>query len=253
MAQAERELVGLERIPEDQWAFYQEVIRTVREQGHPVVLGGAFALATYTGQSRNTKDLDLYILRDARDDLAAALDRIGVHDLFDEEEYQRHWIYRSTRDGFIVDLIWGMANSRAFTDEGWLSRGPKVTIRGERVRILPVEEMLWAKLYIIHKERCDWPDVLNLLYNNGQALDWEHLIEKMGADVPLLAGVLSVFAWMCPGRAAAFPRWLWERVGLGMPGLAGSKIDRQRVDWIDSRPWFIPMLEEGEEPFSPVS
>ncbi len=49
------------------------------------------------------------------------------------------------------------------------------------------------------------------------------------------------------------PRWLWERVGLDMPSLAGSNIDRQRVDWIDSRPWFIPALEEGEEPFAPMT
>lgn len=250
MTQPSSQLVGLERIPDDQWAFYQEVIRTVRALGQPAVLGGGFALATYTGQYRNTKDLDLFIQPHARDELVAALARLDVRDLYEEQPYDRGWIYRGTRDGFIIDLIWSMANYRAEVDDSWLRNAPTITIRGEQVQVLPAEEMIWNKLYIMHSDRCDWPDVFNLLHAVGPELDWDRLVAHLGDDLPVLAGALSVFSWLSPGRAAALPSWLWERMSLRAPQPSGPQVDRGRVDYFDSRPWFIPALEPGEQPFS---
>lgn len=246
--------IGLERVSDEEWVLYQTVIRTVRSAGHRFALGGAFALATYTGQYRNTKDLDLFILPESRDAIVELLRRLGLHDYYDELPYDRGWISRAVRDGTIIDLIWSTANRRATVDDAWLTRGPEVEIRGERVRVMPGEELIWVKLYILHRDRCDWTDVFNLLYAAGPTLDWEHLLGRVGEDWRLLAGVLSVFAWMCPGRAASLPRWVWEQVSLPAP-VQGSApdVERRRVDLLDTRPWFLPVLEPGEEPFSEAS
>jgi hypothetical protein len=45
-------------IPDEQWSVYREAVDAVQADGCRVLLGGAFALATYTGRWRNTKDLD---------------------------------------------------------------------------------------------------------------------------------------------------------------------------------------------------
>ncbi len=243
--------IGLERVSDEEWALYQTVIRTVRSAGHRFVLGGAFALATYTGQYRNTKDLDLFILPETRDAIVELLTQCGLQDYYDEEPYDRGWIYRAVCEGTIVDVIWTTANRHGTVDEAWLTRGPEIEIRGERVRIMPVEDLIWVKLYILHRDRCDWTDVLNLLYAAGPTLDWEHLLQRVGEDWRLLAGSLSVFAWMCPGRAASLPRWVWERLSLPAPVESSAPdVDRRRVDLLDTRPWFVPVLEPGEEPFS---
>jgi hypothetical protein len=113
---------------------------------------------------------------------------------------------------------------------------------------------MWAKLYVLQKDRCDWPDVLNLLYAAGPELNWEHLFERIAQDLPLLRGMLSVFAWLSPGRALELPEGVWERAQLPAPILPPDPEGtmRRRTERLDTRPWFIPVLEEGQAPFSVI-
>src|SRR5262249_17403352 len=106
------------------------------------------------------------------------------------------------------------------------------------------EELLWTKLYVVQRDRCDWPDALNLIYAKGDTLDWKHLLARLGEDAALLTGVLSLFVWLCPGRARTLPGWLWERLKLSKPPIATSTADydSRHVGRIDSRPWLIPAL-----------
>ena len=231
-------------IPEPEWRVYQPVIDGARERGIDFALGGAFAVASYTGYWRNTKDLDLYVLPQDRDRMAEMLGGLGLTDYYSKVPYDRWWIYRAHKDDTLVDVIWAMANHRAQIDDLWLS-GPEVELRGERVKILPAEAMLWDKLYIMQRDRCDWPDVLNLLYFVAADIDWEYLLCRIGEDAVLLAGVLSVFRWISPGRAQALPVWIWERVGLRAPEPGEvPDIDKRRVGLLDTRPWYGPDREK---------
>jgi hypothetical protein len=228
---------------EPQWALYGQVLDRAMDLQIPFAIGGGFAVSNYTGRPRDTKDLDIYVLPENRDAMIAVLTELGLVDYFDTKPYDRWWIYRGTRDGFIVDIIWAMANHRQQIDDLWMS-GPFGEMAGRRVKVLPAEAILWDKLYIVQRERCDWPDVLNLLYATGGQLDWEYLLHRIGDDHPLVAGVLSVFRWAAPGCAAALPRWIWERVGLVPPCPdAAPEIDARAVSLIDRRPWFGPPCE----------
>src|SRR4051812_25338642 len=52
--------------------FYQHSLRLMRNANIPFLIGGAYALAEYTGIVRHTKDLDFFILpQDAERTLAA--------------------------------------------------------------------------------------------------------------------------------------------------------------------------------------
>jgi len=115
------------------------------------------------------------------------------------------------------------------------------------LRIVPTEEMIWAKLYVLQRERCDWPDVLNLIYAAGPNLDWQHLLDRLGEDMPLLRGVLSVYTWLCPGRSEELPPWLWQRLNgpESRPG-PSPKVDLARIRRLDSRPWFAPVDAKDE-------
>ncbi len=229
------------QIPEDQWRLYRQVIDLAHERETPFAVGGAFAVATFTGFWRNTKDLDLYVLPQNREKMIGVLAEAGLTDMYEKLPYDRWWIYRGHRDDAIVDVIWAMANHRAQIDELWLS-GPELDIRGCRVKSLPVEALLWDKLYIMQRDRCDWPDIMNLLYYAGAEVDWEYLLCRLGEDARLLAGVLSVYGWAAPGHARQLPAWLWSRLGLQMPDGGDSlpEIDKRRVSLLDSRAWFGP-------------
>ena len=224
-------------IPDAQWLVYREVIARARERGILFALGGGFAVSVYTGQWRCSKDLDVYVLPKDRDAMIEITRDIGLADYHDRVSYDRTWIYRSSQGEIIVDIMWAMANHRAPVDEGWLLRGAAVHVNDEHVHVLPVEEMIWDKLYVLQRDRCDWPDTLNLLYAAGPSLDWQYLFRRLDSDAPLLRALLSVFSWLSPGRACTLPQWIWDAIGLPAPA-AGPDTHRERVDLLDRRTWF---------------
>jgi hypothetical protein len=168
-----------------------------------------------------------------------AMARAGLADFYEQVPYDRAWIYRATQGETIVDAIWAMANLRTHVDEDWLTLGPELDVRGERVRPIPAEELIWSKLYVLQRDRADWPDVFNLIDALAPRLDWDRLIARMGADLPLLAAALTVFAWLSPARAAGIPPQVWGAVGARPPEPAQERhVSRARADLLDSRPWF---------------
>jgi hypothetical protein len=114
------------------------------------------------------------------------------------------------------------------------------------LQIIPPEEAVWAKLYVLQSDRCDWPDVFNLVYAAGPGMNWNHLLERLADDTPFLAGALSVFAWLSPGRAKELPDWLWGRLKIGKPEAQnGLEFMHERANRLDTRAWYIPTLSEG--------
>ncbi len=239
-----RQPAWAEQIPDEEWAVYLKILRGAKDLGLQFSLGGAFAVAAYSGRWRNTKDLDIYVLPSEREKMIKVTKEAGLQDYYEVLPYDRGWIYRAYQGDNIVDAIWSMANRRAIVDEAWISRGPEITIRGERLAIVPVEEMIWGKIYIIQKTRCDWTDILNMIYYQGEKMDWDHLLDRLGEDLPLLRGVLSVYSWLSPENSLRLPEDLWKKVGLPKPEPAPSAdITRERADLMDTRPWFAPVID----------
>lgn len=228
-------------IPQEQWAAFRRAIQAVRDAGASFALGGGLAISFYTGLWRNTKDLDLYILPGDRERVIRAITGTGLRDYFDEHGYDRSWIYRGHQGDVIVDVIWALANGIADVDGEWLECGACVGIGGETLPLVAPEEMFWSKVHVVQRDRCDWPDLLNLLFTVGPQLEWQRLLRRMAAEEPLLASVLLMFSWLAPGRARELPSWLWARLGLRAPEPDGPQRDQRRTELLDSRPWFTPV------------
>jgi hypothetical protein len=224
-------------IPDNEWTIYERAISAFQPLQRPFMLAGAFSLATYTGRWRNTKDLDFYVLPQDRQLFIDALTQAGFTDYYEKLPYVRHWIYRAWKDDCIVDIIWAMANQRAQVDEEWFRRAPQVVVHGRTLTVVPAEELLWCKLYVLQKDRCDWPDVLNLIHAIDGKMDWDHLTERLGEDLPLLMGLLNVYCWVCPGGELDLP----ERMRALLPHCSiGNGESQCHIDWLDTRPWFVP-------------
>jgi hypothetical protein len=228
-----------ELIPEAQWAAYEPVLEQANAKGLSFAVGGGIAFSLYAGHRRNTKDLDLFVLASQHEPILQLMHNSGFEE-YTEFPYDRSWSYRGVRNGFILDILWRMLNDRAPIDESWMTRGWEVETRGVPLRLLPVEELIWTKLYIVHRDRCDWPDILVLLGARGEHLDWKHLLWRVGDDAPLLGSVLSLFRWMCPGKAAGLPSWVWNEVGLAArePNCGLPEVDRERIALIQKGNWY---------------
>src|SRR5436190_9705134 len=144
-------------IPAEEWALYKSVIDKLREKGIRFALAGGLAFSEYAKQVRNTKDLDLYIFPDDREGAVEAVLSVGFEDYYGQYPYDRSWIFRACKGPVIVDLIWTAPNHRMLVDPRWLTRGYDVSIYGTRVKVVPPEELIWAKLFVLQRDRSDWP------------------------------------------------------------------------------------------------
>ena len=227
-------------IPAEDWKLYKSVIDKFREIGIRFAIGGGLAFSEYSGRARNTKDIDLYIFPCDREKAIAAVLSLGFEDYYEKEPYDRSWIFRSCQADVIVDIMWTAPNHRMTVDPRWLTRGRDACIHGSLVKFLPPEELIWAKIYVLQRDRCDWPDLLNILHAAGPMLDWRHLVDRVGKDAPLLAALLSTYRWMCPERALKLPVWIWDRLGLRPWPEVSDETCTERAPLLDSRDWLGP-------------
>jgi hypothetical protein len=221
-----------------EWRIYRTAIGALRGAGIEFLVGGGFARAGYTGHWRDTKDIDFYVRPQDRERAAHALNRAGFADYFQKLPYDRAWIYRSYKRNVIVDIIWAMANQRANVDEAWFRHAPQLKIRGELLALVPPEELLWCKLYIIQRDRCDWTDIFNLVHEHGAQMDWGRLIRMVEDDVPLLQALLNVYEWLCPTAIKKLPGSLSRRVRGAQKAMRTRSPTHDRIRLLDSRTWF---------------
>jgi hypothetical protein len=228
-------------IPPEQWSVYADFILATARCNLRFALGGGLAVSAYSPCRRNTKDMDLFILeKDSREVIETSKD-LGFEE-YTEVPYDRTWSYRCSRDGYIIDFLWKMLNGKAFVDESWLTLGWELQVRGVPVRLLPVEELIMCKLYILRLDRADWPDILSLLYARGAELDWERLLSKLGDDRLVLGSVVNLLRWLTPGRTCRFPDFIWAAMGLLPPSTCDPEVDHDRVALLRSEHLF------GDEP-----
>lgn len=236
-----QEIAWADVIPPEQWSIYKDAVQAARRADVRFLLGGGFGLASYTGRWRNTKDMDIYVLPRERERIIKILTEAGFADYYDILPYDRGWIYRSTREEIIVDVIWSMANRRAEVDPTWFEYAHTLAIHDEVLRVVPPEELLWCKLYVFQRDHCDWTDALNLIYAAGPQLDWNRLIERMGDDEPILRSALTLFDWLTPSRSAQLPASLRSRLSLTQNKPISPEEERARIRLLDSRAWFASL------------
>lgn len=227
-----------ELIPPHDWERCRPVLRDVEEAGVLSALGGGLAFSYYSCRRRNTKDVDLIVRPEDRDRVVEILHQHGFEDYFDQEPYDRSWLYRGFRDGLIFDVIWTLPNHRFEVDDNWFLRGKIANIHGQEVRLITMEDLIRVKLFVLQRKRSDWPDIMNLLFKQAANIQWGTLLCLLDDDAPLLGALLQVYAWMCPECARAIPTDVWSKIGMRVPSL--EPIDEDRTFLLDTQDWFGP-------------
>lgn len=186
-------------------AFYQRVLGALAEAGVPVMVGGGFAFAQYTGVQRYTKDLDIFV---RPSDAEWTLDVIAEAG-FRTEMVAPHWLGKAyaENDGFI-DIVFSSGNGVAVVDDEWLDNADEAEILGVPARLTPVEEMIWSKAFVLERERYDGADVTHLIRARGKGLDWERLFRRFDRHWHVLLSHLMLFRFAYPSERAVVPRWV---------------------------------------------
>jgi len=105
-----------------------------------------------------------------------------------------------------------MGNAVARIDADWVRYSRSGVLAAQPVRIAPAEDLIWHRLFINERHRHDMSDVVHLLLCNGDELDWERLITRVGPHWPLLLAQLQTFSYVYPGYRSNVPSWVMEQL-----------------------------------------
>lgn len=183
--------------------FYREAMATLEAADVPVLVGGAYAYARYTGIVRHTKDFDVFI---KPGDFDRALDAMGRKGWKTDRTFP-HWLGKAYHGDDFVDLIFSSGNGIAKVDDLWFEHAVEETVLDRPARLVPAEEMIWSKSFIMERERFDGADVAHVLHSRAADLDWDRLLRRFephGGWRVLLAH-LVLFGYIYPGDAQLIP------------------------------------------------
>jgi hypothetical protein len=204
----------LERADPQAFRFYRAVLATLARSEVPVLVGGAYALDSYTGIVRHTKDFDLFTCPAQAPRLLDVLARSGYR----IEMTFPHWLGKafsgeaairgehppdSPQD--FVDVIFSSGNGLCAVDDDWFAHARPAVVLGAEVRLIPAEEMIWQKAFIMERERFDGADINHIIRAQGPSLDWSRLVARFGSHWRVLLSHLILFGYVYPDERDKVP------------------------------------------------
>jgi hypothetical protein len=173
----------------------------LEDAGVPFLVGGAFALARFTGIERNTKDFDVFVKREDIDRTLEAL----TDDTCTTELSFPHWLGKAICGDDFVDIIFSSGNAVAHVDDEWFEHAPEEMVLGRPAKLSPPEEMIWSKAFIMERERYDGADIAHLLRHCSGLLNWDRLLRRFGHNWRVLLSHLILFGFIYPGERSLIP------------------------------------------------
>lgn len=186
--------------------FYANALKLILKSGIPFMIGGTYAFRKYTGIQRTTKDLDIF---------CKAGDYLRVLKILQDNGYKTRiadsrWIAKAFLGKNYIDIIHGTPSGIWSVDDSWFVGAPTSKILGVKVKLIPIEEMIWCRIYIQSRDRYDGADINHLILKKGFELDWKRLLNRMESHWELLFSQLMNFRFVYPSERGIIPKWLMK-------------------------------------------
>ncbi len=123
-----------------------------------------------------------------------------------------HWLAKVHCGDPFIDLIFSSGNGVARVDDRWFEHAVQHEILGLPVRLCPVEEMIWSKAYVQERERFDGADVLHLIRQRGDQIDWHRLLARFDVHWRVLLSHLVLFGFVYPDEREQVPAWILDQL-----------------------------------------
>jgi hypothetical protein len=189
-------------------AFYRAMLQTLSAARVPFLVGGAYALARYTGIERHTKDFDVFVRASEVEAAMVALSEAGAT----TELTFPHWLGKAWCGEDFIDIIFSSGNGLVAVDDGWFAHAVPDEVLALPVNLIPPEEMIWSKSFVMERERYDGADINHLLRVKAVALDWPRLLGRFGECWRVLLNHLVVFGFVYPAEARNVPHWVMREL-----------------------------------------
>jgi len=202
---------------------YRQAIQILSHVGIPALVGGAYALAYYTGVVRTTKDFDLFI---RPSDLEQALTAFR-HARYRTETVFPYWLAKVFRGDDMIDLIYRAPNGVVEVSDEWIERAWRGELLNVPVQLCSPESILATKLFVLNNYRSDVADVMHLFYSCAERIDWQYLLHLLQSYWRVLLAQLILFGFVYPSERHRIPpsvlHELTERLSRELNGPAAAE------------------------------
>jgi predicted nucleotidyltransferase len=162
---------GEEPTPEMITTVVAEVIEALEGAGIPHLLMGGAGAQTFA-RPRQTDDIDVFV---EPGDARRALDVLDAAGFCTEETFPS-WLYKATRNGVLVDVIF-RSSGGVYLDPEMLARGQRREYRGTDALLMSPEDLLVVKAMAATEETPHhWYDALALIARRD--LDWDYVLVR---------------------------------------------------------------------------
>lgn len=182
--------------------FYTGAMKALKEADIAFLVGGAYAFFRYTNIERHTCDFDIFV---REQDCKKVLKLLSAKNKCRAELSFPHWLGKVYWETLYIDVIFSSGNGVARVDEGWFEHAIDDDVLGVPVKLVPAEEMIWSKGFIMERERFDGADIAHIIHACADRLDWERLMWRYAENWQVLLSHLLLFTFIYPGEEQKIP------------------------------------------------
>lgn len=188
--------------------FYAQCLEELKRSGIPFLLGGTYAVAAYTGISRQTKDMDVFC---RAGDYARILNHFARNG-FDTQVEDARWIAKVIRGPLFFDVIFNSTIAINPVTDTWFNEAHSANVCGIDVQMIPPTELIWAKAFVQDRLKYDGADVAHLILRLHKHVDWRRLLSHFEQYWEVLLMHIINFRFIYPTERECVPRWLLDEL-----------------------------------------
>ena len=193
---------------QDALAFYADALRIISEAGVPFLVAGTFAVSSYTGIQRPTKDIDIFCKPGDYPRIMHAFAELG----YKTEVKDERWLAKIWRGDDFFDVIFNStAGVTPVTDE-WFKETREVDLLGSRVRVLAPTELIWSKAFVQNRERYDGADIAHVFLKEHDHINWRKLLSYMEQYWEVLLIHILNYRFIYPSERHRVPDWIMDEL-----------------------------------------
>jgi hypothetical protein len=218
-------------------ALYRRILALLATHPQPFVIGGALGLSLQLGRLIDG-ELEVYFNADAVPDALRAIEATGLKVEHDDSHGKARIRYGDHR----ITVRWRLPTPLfGGIDDAWFNHARRTRFLGLRVKVAPVEELLWLRIAVPSAASVGDPLISQLLLGRGEHLDWLRLLTRMAGLEALLLSHLFLFWHRYPESAReVVPRPVIQALLERLDQASGSEESTASRSLLDPR-----LIEEG--------
>lgn len=220
--------------------FYVAAMDSLNRAGIPFLVGGAYAFACYAKIERHTKDFDIFVKKEDAERVLENLSRVLK---CKSDRTYPHWLYKAILGENFIDIIYSSGNGIAVVDDIWFEKAETGIVLGVKSKLIPAEEMIWSKGFIMERERFDGADVAHIIRGWGSKMDWGRLIMRYDSNWRVLFSHLVLFGYIYPAELETIPDWVMNHM---IQLLQQAKPEPTPTPYHANRPDGLPAHEQND-------